>query len=762
MHLTAGATPLLVIAGALLFQIFHTAIVSRSPMRQPSARWWLAFVAGAMLFVLARLVQRCAIDPDLGHVGSRAQFVLGVWFPVIGIAALEAHVGRPMSRELRLIAVAALVLAVLVLATDWIVVDRTAPRVDLLGEHYYATHVGPGGVALSALWIAMAVLATSRVRALTMPSERWQIRIMALSFVVTGVNDTLLAAGVIRSFHLFEYTLIMPSALSVLHLIRTSADTQASLASTVAARTAALASTGQELDRARDELSASERRFRQLADATREGVAVLDGDRALDTNRALRSMCGLADDGPVPLRRLFGEQELMAVQTLIGEGGGRVLTTAAQRGDGASFPVEVAAPTAEVGAPRVLLLRDVTAQQELQRQVLRADRLAAMGTLAASTAHEINNPLTYVLTNAELLTVELEAHVQTHPELAATRELAADIVSGATRVAVIVRDMVAVARGQISVADAVDLRLVLRESLAMVANQLRHRATVVLDLADLPPVRGDKVRLGQVFVNLLINACQAIPDGHADRNQVRIATAMPGAGWLTVRVTDTGVGMTPAIRERIFDPFFTTKQVGEGTGLGLAVTLGIVSGLGGRIEVDSEVGRGTTFTVWLPAAPPTPRVAPARAPVTIAPTPAAVAEVASTGATATPARILIVDDEPRVARTFARLLTGYEVELAGSGHEAIARCRSHPYDAVICDLMMPETTGMGVHGALIASHPDLAARMVFVTGGAFTDEARAFLDAVPNLRLTKPVPADELRAAVREVVAQARRAPAAP
>jgi PAS domain S-box-containing protein len=761
LQLTVGAVPLLVIAGALLFQIFHTAIVSASPMRQPSARWWLAFVIGALLFVIARLVQRCAVEPDLGHLGSRAQFVLGVWFPVIGIAALEAHLGRPLSRELRLIAAAALVLAVLVLATDWIVVDRSAPRIDLLGERYYATHVGPGGAALSGLWVAMAVLATRRVRALTMPSERWQIRAMALSFVITGVNDTLLAAGVIRSLHLFEYTLIMPSALSVLHLIRTSVDTQASLASTVAARTAALATTGQALDRARDELSDSERRFRQLADATREGVLVLDGERALDTNRALRAMCGLPEDaGPLPLAALFAEQELVAVHNLIAEGGGRILTTTARRADGETFPVEVAAPAAATGAPRVLLVRDVTAQQELQRQVLRADRLAAMGTLAASTAHEINNPLTYVLTNAELLALELDGHIAAHPSLAPTRELAADIVSGATRVAVIVRDMVKVARDQIAGTEAVDLAAVVRESLAMVANQLRHRATVVLDLADLPPVRGDKVRLGQVFVNLLINASQAIPDGHADRNEVRIATAMPGPGWLTVRVTDTGVGMTPAVRERIFDPFFTTKQVGEGTGLGLAVTLGIVSGLGGRIEVESELGRGTTFTVWLPAAPTTPRAAPAPAPTTTTPSPPARADAATTSATAAPARVLIVDDDPRVARTFARLLPGYDVELVGSGREAIDRCRAQPYDAVICDLMMPETTGMGVHSALCASQPDLAARMVFVTGGAFTDEARAFLDAVPNLRLSKPVSADELRAAVREVVAQARRTPA--
>ena len=756
MQPTLGAAPLLVIAGALIFQVFHSALVAQSPLRQPSARWWLAFVIGALLFLVARIIQRGAVDPALGCAGSRAQFVLGIWFPVIGIAAIEAHIGRGVSTALRRIAVAAAVMSVLVLTTRWLIVDQVAPRVDLLGERYHATRVTPAGASISVLWVAMAVLAVKRVRALP-PEDRTvrrMIRVMAVGFLLTGSNDTLMAAGVIRSVHLFEYALVVPAALSFHHFVRTNLDTQASLASEVRDRTAALASTGQALDRALDELSESEQRLRQLSDASREGVAVLAGDAVTDTNRALRAMFGLT--GPpesVTLERLFCSSELPAVRSLVAEGSTRILTTVGVRHDGATFPVEVSAPASEGGAPHVLLVRDVTVQQELQRQVLRADRLAAMGTLAAATAHEINNPLTYVMSNADLLAVELAARVEQHPSLESTRELAADIVSGAERVAVIVRDMVAVAREPITTTGAVELRAVVRESLAMVGHHLRHRATVEVEVGDVPPVRGDNVRLGQVLVNLLINASQAIPDGHADRHRVRIVAASPDPAWVTVRISDTGVGMSREVRDRIFDPFFTTKRVGDGTGLGLSVTLGIVSGLGGRIEVDSEVGRGTTFTLWLPAADAA-RRPPSEPPVAER---AAAARADRDEAGARKGRVLIVDDEPLVARTFARLLAGYDVEVVGSGREAIDRCRRAHYDAIVCDLMMPEITGMEVHAALADGDPALGARMIFVTGGVFTDEARGFLELVPpGRRLTKPVVSSELRVAVADVIATAR------
>ena len=776
MHLTLGTAPLLVIGGGLLFQAFHVLVAARSSLRQPGARWWLAFVLGALVFVIARWFQRAATDPMIGYLGSRAQFALGLCFPLIGIGAIEAHLGhRRASPALRAITIAAIGLAIVCLATDWILTAHPEPRIDVLGEEYFATTVGPGGIALTALWIAMATLAVIRVRAMgdNDRSLRRQIRISAIGFVVVGVNDTLLAAGLIQSLHLFEYMLALPCALSAVQMIRRSEHTQADLADAVAARTAALEQTGAALEHALDDLRTSERRFQQLADASREGVATIAGERVMDTNRALRDMFRLAADASpeVALDQLFGPGDLDAVRGILASAGERLVTVTARRRDGSSFAVEVSTPAeAALGAgTKVLLVRDVTVQQELQRQILRSDRLAAMGTLAASTAHEINNPLTYVLSNAQLLADELTSDPATlvdDPEH--VRALVGDIVEGAERVRRIVKDMVAVSRDRATLDTAVDLRAVIRDSLAMVSHQLRHRAIVeVVGDDQVPLVRGDEVRLSQVFVNLMINASQAIPEGRADGNRVTIAVRVEGAAYAVVRISDTGIGMTPAVRDRIFDPFFTTKDVGEGTGLGLAVSLGIVSALGGRIEVESEIGVGSTFSVWLPLAARDDQPAPTEAlaePPAVPPEPAADAAPETAPAEPGPppaavtlarGRVLIVDDEAVVARTFARILAKHETVVASSGREAIALCRDQTFAAIVCDLMMPDVTGMEVHEALAATRPALAARMIFVTGGVFTERARAFAAAVPNRILSKPVTADDLRAAVAAIEARA-------
>jgi len=202
--------------------------------------------------------------------------------------------------------------------------------------------------------------------------------------------------------------------------------------------------------------------------------------------------------------------------------------------------------------------------------------------------------------------------------------------------------------------------------------------------------------------------------------------------------------MPPHILDRIFDPFYTTKDVGRGTGLGLSVSLGITNELGGRIEVASTVGSGTTFSVFLPVAA---RIA---AP---APPPArSDARAARTG------HVLVVDDEPLTARAMSRQLVslGVEVEIVHSGREALERCATTVFDAIVCDLMMHDVTGMEVHARLLETAPDVADRMVFVTGGVFTADGRAFVDRIGDRVLDKPVPAAELRAAVSKICAAQR------
>ncbi len=392
---------------------------------------------------------------------------------------------------------------------------------------------------------------------------------------------------------------------------------------------------------------------------------------------------------------------------------------------------------------------DVTERKRMMARLQIADRMASIGTLAAGVAHEINNPLAYVTGNLEYATQQLDALAKAHaahgqagngvPE--AVRECLGalrDAESGALRMRDIVRDDMLFSRAQDDVRKPLRVGDVLRAALALADNEIRHRARVALDIADAPPVLASESRLSQVFLNLLVNAAQAISEGHADRNEIRLTVRRRGAN-VAVEVRDTGCGIPPENRRRIFDPFFTTKPVGIGTGLGLAICHGIVTSLRGEIEVESEVGMGSTFRVLLPvtseaerseAAPPPPRRASRRG------------------------RILVVDDEPLFCRMAARSC-GIEhdvVTLTDSG-EALRRLRTgERFDVVVADLAMPVLTGMELHAEIARVDPVQAERMLFVTGGVFTPLAAEFVARHPGRVLEKPLPAEVLQTAIAEIL----------
>jgi CheY-like chemotaxis protein len=274
----------------------------------------------------------------------------------------------------------------------------------------------------------------------------------------------------------------------------------------------------------------------------------------------------------------------------------------------------------------------------------------------------------------------------------------------------------------------------------MAWNEIRHRARLAREYAATPPVLANESRLGQLFLNLIMNAAQAIPEGRAEENVIRLTTGTDPAGAVVVSVADTGVGMAPEVKQRLFTPFFTTKPVGVGTGLGLAICRRIVAELGGEIAVESGAGKGSVFRVTLPASP---RETPAESPAASAPVRAA-----------RRGRVLVVDDEPSVSTAIRRTLAlDHDVSAAASGVEALALLRSGArFDVILCDLMMPQMTGMDLHRELAGLAPEMAAQMIFVTAGAFTPAARRFLDEVPNLRVDKPFEPQHLRALVNERV----------
>ena len=380
-------------------------------------------------------------------------------------------------------------------------------------------------------------------------------------------------------------------------------------------------------------------------------------------------------------------------------------------------------------------------QERMQRQLILSDRLASVGMLAAGVAHEINNPLSYVIANLDLLAEELDLAKRAveRPNLPVWIEAVHEAREGSDRIRKIVRGLKTLSRAEEERREVIDLRPVLDLSVNMAFNEIRHRARLVKDYGDTPRVEADDARLGQVFINLLINAAQAIPEGDGEPNEIRIATSTDAQGRAVVEVLDTGPGIPQSALGRIFDPFFTTKPIGVGTGLGLSICHSIVTSLGGEISASNrEGGRGARLRVVLaPAAEE--RGAASTADDTKAP---------NKGGRAT---VLVVDDERSVSAILSRILDSHDVTTVSSAKDALELIAAErAFDLILSDLMMPGMSGMEFHDTLQSSHPNVAKRMVFMSGGAFTPAARAFLDRVPNERLEKPFNAGT----VRELVAR--------
>ena len=381
-------------------------------------------------------------------------------------------------------------------------------------------------------------------------------------------------------------------------------------------------------------------------------------------------------------------------------------------------------------------------QKKMQEQLLISDRMASVGTLAAGVAHEINNPLAAIVANLELMSRDLTSvadRLDLKDRLHEVFDELSDARESADRLRHIVRDLKIFSRATDEEhRGAVDVQRVLESSLRMAWNEIRHRARLVKEYSDVPAVEANEARLGQVFLNLIVNAAQAIREGDADHNQILVVTRQDRDGSVVTEIRDSGTGIPAENLTRIFDAFFTTKPVGVGTGLGLSICHRIVSGLGGTLEVESEVGEGSMFRVVLP--PAKSNVRPLERPSL--PTPIKTRR----------GRVLVVDDEPMIATAIGRTLAfDHEVVVSADAADALEKILSgERFDVVLCDLMMPQMTGMDLHAALSENAPDQAERMVFLSGGAFTAAARAFLDEVPNERLEKPFDTQQLSAIVND------------
>jgi PAS domain S-box-containing protein len=387
---------------------------------------------------------------------------------------------------------------------------------------------------------------------------------------------------------------------------------------------------------------------------------------------------------------------------------------------------------------------DRTELTRLEAAAIQNDRVMAMGMLAASVAHEINNPLTYVLSYLDGVREELARQLgllaragsedATLAALRASTEGALEglqpVRSGLERIAAITRDLRTFSRPDDSRLAPVDVRAAVESVLKLLRKEIEARARLRLTIADTPPVLANEARIVQVVMNLLMNAVQSLAQAGPAQAEIHVTTRTQGSD-VVIEVDDTGPGVAVEDRERIFEPFVTSKPMGQGTGLGLFVCRNIVRGLGGTIGVQDRPGGGARFRVVQPAAR-----TPARAD-TPAPAPApAPAGVALAGR-----RMLIIDDDATVAAAFASQLraAGVSVETTPDARQALERMTAgEPFDLVYCDLMMAPMTGMDFAAALAARAPACLRWVVFMTGGAYMPAATAFVAANAGACVHKP------------------------
>jgi len=378
-------------------------------------------------------------------------------------------------------------------------------------------------------------------------------------------------------------------------------------------------------------------------------------------------------------------------------------------------------------------------KRHLQEHLVAVDRMVSVGLLAGGVAHEINNPLAAVIAQLDMAHEIADELDRDDPRVRDLGECIADAASAADRVREIVRDVKIFSRPDDGEVGAVDVHRVLDSVLRMAWNDIRHRARIVKRYGSVPSVRGSESRVGQVFLNLVMTAAQAMDHGRASQNELRVTTGLDGQQRVVIEIADTGAGMTAEDLGRLTSPMFAPGRVGTATALRLAICRDIVSDLGGEMAVASASGKGSTFRVVL-------LVRKERA-------------ARSSGAVADPmpsggrkGKILVVEDEELVRSALRRLLGHqHEVVVAVGAEDALKRIRlGERFDLVLCDLMMPEMTGMDLHAEITRAAPDQADRIVFMSGGPLGSEASRFVEEGGFRLLEKPFRRAEVVSLVNE------------
>lgn len=385
----------------------------------------------------------------------------------------------------------------------------------------------------------------------------------------------------------------------------------------------------------------------------------------------------------------------------------------------------------------VLVGRDVTENLLSREQYVRDDRLAAIGSLAVGVAHEVNNPLAYVMLNLEMLQTEVTTRTG--------QEAISEALDGVRRIRRIVSELRGFWQGESRAGVAVvDVETAVTAATSLVQNEIRHRATLLRDLEPDLCVVAREGHLVQVLVNILLYAVHSIPENSGEQHTILVRSRSVGDAGAEVTISDNGRGFAPEELSRMFDPFGVPRVPGDNTGLGLAITKRMVDELGGHIAVTSDGHRGSTFCVVLPRAPRDETNVESRR--------------SQPGLSQAPFKVLVVDDEALIVRAIKRVLNQCSVQTASDGGEAMAvLANDETFDVVLCDLMMPRVSGPELFQHVSDKYPSLLPSFVFMTGGAFSDWSRQFLQTSGCPVITKPFEPNELRSCVEKTALRVRR-----